>query len=247
MWGVLSAWSAAEAPAGTTEERLRQLAELAAAAIANAENKAKLTASRARVVASADEARRRLQRDVHDGAQQRLVQTVITLTLALDGAVDGRVGGARVAEALDHARRASRELRDLAHGILPAALTQGGLRVGLESLVDDIDLPVRLRLTCPRLPPEIETTAYFVVAEALTNVVKHARARSADVRVDLVGTTLTIEVGDDGAGGADPAVGRGLTGLADRVEAIEGTLVVTGAAGAGTTLRAEIPSVLPRL
>ncbi|MET1005238.1 MAG: GAF domain-containing sensor histidine kinase [Propionibacteriaceae bacterium] len=244
-WGVLMTRSAGSGPSGVTEQRLRQFAELAAAAIANAENKAKLTASRSRVLATADEARRRLQRDVHDGAQQRLVHTIITLKLAL-GAVDpGSTAAARIAEALHHAQLASQELRDLVHGILPAALTHGGLRIGLESLISDIGMPVQLQLTAPPLPADIETTAYFVVAEALTNVVKHARATRADVNVDFDGATVTIEVTDDGVGGADPGTGSGLTGLADRVEALDGSLHVISAVTAGTTVRASFPFAAP--
>jgi signal transduction histidine kinase len=242
VWGVLSAHSTGDGLTGETGDRLRQFAELASVAIANAENKAKLTASRARVMATADETRRRLQRDVHDGAQQRLVQTIITLKLALAAAVDGRTSDDRVAEALHHAERANRELRDLVRGILPASLTQGGLGTGLESLVGDISTPVRLRMDAPRLPSEIETTAYFIVAEALTNVVKHAGATQAEVTVELDGSQLSITVSDDGVGGADPSSGGGLTGLSDRVAAADGTWAITSPVGSGTTLRVSLPT-----
>ena len=169
------------------EARLTQFAELAAVAIANAETRAKLTASRARVVATADETRRRLQRDVHDGAQQRLVHTIIALKLARDALATGSSATDLVDEALANAERANAELRDLVHGILPGSLTRGGLRAGIESLVADIAVPVDVGVTAPRLPAATETTAYFVVAEALTNVVKHAGARRARVQVDLDG------------------------------------------------------------
>jgi signal transduction histidine kinase len=244
-WGELTAPSTGTLRSGEAEGRLVQFAELAAVAIANAENKAKLTASRARVVATADETRRRLQRDVHDGAQQRLVHTIISLKLALDAAVEPSTTRDRIAEALQHAERANRELRDLVRGILPASLSHGGLRSGLESLISDIPIPVELQLTVPRLPAETETTAYFVVAEALTNVVKHARASHAVVSVDLDGATVVLCVRDDGVGGADPAAGSGLTGLADRVEAIGGVLTVTSANGTGTLLRAAFPVASP--
>ena len=223
------------------EARLTQFAELAAVAIANAETRAKLTASRARVVATADETRRRLQRDVHDGAQQRLVHTIIALKLARDALAAGSSATDLVDEALANAERANNELRDIVHGILPASLTRGGLRAGLESLVADLAFPVDVRVSAPRLPTATETTAYFVVAEALTNVVKHSQARRAHVQVDLDGDTLVVEVRDDGVGGADPTRGTGLIGLLDRVDAAEGNLAITSPAGLGATLRATLP------
>lgn len=237
-WGTLTASD------GTTET-LRQFAALAATAIANAEHRAQLTASRARVVATADETRRRLQRDVHDGAQQRLVQTIIMLKVAREAIARGRTGGDEVGEALHHAERASAELRDLVHGILPASLSQGGLRHGLESLIGDLSIPVRLRTTAPELPVPTEITAYFIVAEALTNVVKHARASHADVTIDVQGVMLRVEIRDDGIGGADPGNGSGLTGLSDRVQAAEGTLVLDSVAGGGTTVRVALPLPSP--
>ena len=245
VWGALTTSAhGSPLPAGT-QKRLEQFAELAAAAIANAENKAQLTASRARVVATADEARRRLQRDVHDGAQQRLVQTIITLKLARDAVTGDGPAADLIGEALYHAERANAQLRDLAHGILPAALSQGGLGPGLESLIDDIAVPVQLRLHASRLPIQAETTAYFVVAEALTNVVKHASASRVEVTVELDGGMLSVEVRDDGVGGAHAANGGGLTGLSDRVEAAEGVLTITSAPGSGTTVHASIPITWP--
>jgi signal transduction histidine kinase len=241
VWGALTTSTpGAPLPPGT-EQRLAQFAELAGAAIANAENKAKLTASRARVVATADETRRRLQRDVHDSAQQRLVHTIITLKLARDAIAAGDSAGALVEEALINAERANAELRDVVRGILPAALTRGGLRTGLESLVADLAVPVDVRVTAPRLSTQTETTAYFIVAEALTNVVKHAQADRATVEVGIEAETLSIYVHDNGAGGADPAQGTGLTGMLDRVEASEGTLRLDSPAGIGTTLHATLP------
>ena len=224
-----------------TEARLAQFAELGAVAIANAETNAKLTASRARVVATADETRRSLQRDVHDGAQQRLVHAVITLKMARDTIEVGSPAAGLVQEALANVERASRELRDIVHGILPTSLTNGGLRIGLESLVADLALPVEMSVTAPRLPTAIETTAYFVVVEVLTNAVKHSRARKVRLNVDLDGDRLVVEVGDDGVGGADPARGTGLTGLLDRVDAADGTLTIVSPIGDGTIVRAELP------
>jgi signal transduction histidine kinase len=223
------------------EVRLAQFADLAAVAIANAEMNAKLIASRARVVATADETRRRLQRDVHDGAQQRLVHALIALKMARTVVEAGSAAAGLVEEALTHVERASSELRDVVRGILPTSLTHGGLRVGLESLVADLALPVDTHITTPRLPAALETTAYFVVAEALTNAVKHSRAREVRLDVELDGNTLVVEVRDDGVGGADPARGTGLTGLVDRVDAAGGVLVIRSPVGEGTTLRATLP------
>jgi signal transduction histidine kinase len=224
-------------------DKLEKFAALASAAIANAENRAQLTASRARIVATADDARRRLQRDVHDGAQQRLVQTVLILKLARDAADAGGPTSDLIAEALAYAERATAELRDLVHGILPASLTRGGLRSGIESLIADLPMSVQLDFAAPRLPANTEITAYFVVAEALTNVVKHAGATRAEVAVRFDPGRVTIEVRDNGTGGANPARGSGLTGLMDRVATAEGELTIDSPRGEGTVLRASLPVV----
>jgi signal transduction histidine kinase/uncharacterized protein YoaH (UPF0181 family) len=244
VWGILSVSSADHGLPVTAEHRLTQFTELVAAAIANAESRAQLTASRDRVLATADETRRRIQRDLHDGAQQRLVQAVINLKLALDVLREGTAADAEahVAESLQHAEQATTDLRDLVRGILPAPLTGGGLRVGVESLVADLRLPVAVAIDVPRLAPETETTAYFIIAEALTNVVKHSRATRAEVAAELDGDRLAITVADDGVGGVEPAAGSGLTGLLDRVAAADGTLQITSPAGGGTTVRAELPT-----
>ena len=241
VWGALTTSTPGPPLPPGAEQRLAQFAELAAAAIANAENKAKLTASRARVVATADETRRRLQRDVHDSAQQRLVHTIITLKLARDAITAGDSAGELIEEALTNAERANAELRDVVRGILPAALTRGGLRAGLESLVADLAVPVDLRVTAPRLSTRLETTVYFIVAEALTNIVKHAGATRVSVKVEIEAQTLSIHVRDDGSGAADPARGTGLTGMLDRIEASDGTLEISSPAGIGTTLHATLP------
>ena len=241
VWGMLTATSATGMLEAGTEHRLSQFADLVGAAIANAEYRTNLTASRARVIATADETRRRIQRDVHDGAQQRLVQTVITLHQMREATANGRECVDLVDEAIYHAERADRDLRELIQGIMPASLSRGGLRSGLESLLAELPLAVGLELAAPRLPAATEVTAYFVVAEALTNVVKHARATGADVRVALQDATLLIEVRDNGVGGANPALGTGLTGLSDRVEAADGHLTIDSLAGHGTTVRAQLP------
>jgi signal transduction histidine kinase len=147
----------------------------------------------------------------------------------------------RVEEALKQAQRATDELREIVSGILPAALTSGGLHGGVESLLADLPLPVDAAIDVPRIAVDVETTAYFVIAEALTNVVKHARAGRAWVRADLSAGTIRIEVGDDGVGGARTDGGSGLTGLFDRVEARGGRLEVSSEPGRGTTIVATLP------
>jgi GAF domain-containing protein len=242
LWGVAIAnWKGAESPPAETEERMARFAELLETAIANADGRDKLTASRARLVTEADDARRRVVRDLHDGAQQRLVHTIVTLKLAQRAlqANDDRIEPL-VAEALDHAQQGNAELRELAHGLLPAVLTQGGLQAGVNAIVSRVDLPVDVEIPAQRFPPEVEASAYFVVAEALTNVVKHSRATRAAVRVTVEDGVLRVEVRDDGIGGADPT-GHGLVGLGDRVTAIGGHLVVESPGGGGTLLAAELP------
>ncbi|MFZ0088813.1 MAG: GAF domain-containing protein [Solirubrobacteraceae bacterium] len=241
-WGTLSTSTAGAPLTVGTDDRLTQFAELAAAAIANAENRAKLTASRARVVATADETRRRLQRDLHDGAQQRLVHTLLALGIAKEAAAEGRPAGELIDDAIHHAERANTELRDLVRGILPASLTRGGLRTAVESLISDMPVPIEVDVTTPRLAPEIETTAYFIVAEGLTNVIKHARATRAVVAVHTDGPALSIQVRDDGCGGADLAHGTGLIGLLDRVEASNGTFTLTSPPTVGTTVQVRLPA-----
>jgi len=245
IWGALTATSYERPLPPDTERRLGQFAGLAAIAIGNAESRAQLIASRARVVATADETRLRLQRDVHDGAQQRLVQTVLTLKMALQDVGDADIPlRSLLEESLRHAERATAELRDVVHGILPASLSRGGLRSGIESLISDLPIRVQSRVAAPRLSVEIETTAYFIVAEALTNVVKHARADQAKVEItfDAARSVLLIVVEDDGVGGADPEHGTGLLGMSDRVAARDGALAIASPRGGGTLLRVTLPA-----
>jgi signal transduction histidine kinase len=192
-------------------------------------------------VAATDEERRRVVRDLHDGAQQRLVHTVITLKLAraaLDEHADG--APALLTEALHQAQGAMVELRELAHGILPSVLTWGGLRAGVEALASRMPLPVDVSITVGRLGAEVEATAYFIVAEALTNVAKHARAAHARVTGEVTDGRLEVEVRDDGVGGAR-ADGTGLQGLADRLAVLDGRLRVESPAEGGTLVAAAIP------
>jgi signal transduction histidine kinase len=246
VWGLITLMTSREPPPAGTERRLGQFAELIAAAIGNAESRAELMASRARIVAAGDEARRRLQRDVHDGAQQRLVHTVITLKLAkAEVEAIGGPAAALVGESLERAELATAELRDLARGILPSALLHHGLRAAIEALVEHVSLPVTVDVSEQRLPEGVETTAYFIIAETLTNAVKHAHARNARVCAAVHGDVLRIEVQDDGTGGVDPAKGSGIVGLTDRVDAIGGTIGIASRRGEGTTVTVELPIAGP--
>jgi signal transduction histidine kinase len=243
LFGVAVAGSRAEQPLPVdTETRLGSFTELVATAIANAESRAALAASRARIVVAADESRRRIERDLHDGAQQRLVHAVIVLKLAQRALSNGDANaGELVTEALRHAEEANSELRELAHGILPAALSRGGLRAGVEALVSRISVPVSVEVAVERLPTGVEATAYFVVSEALTNVVKHAQARGAAVTARVEHGELRVEVRDDGVGGACGGERTGLGGLEDRVSALGGRLVLDSPPGAGTRVCALLP------
>jgi PAS domain S-box-containing protein len=243
VWGLITAATTEGPMPPDSEARLASFTELVATAIANAESWSELAASRARVVAVSAEERRRVVRDLHDGAQQRLVHSVINMKLALRelGQNDPHADE-YMREALAHAEQANRELRELVYGILPRALTSGGLRAGVEELASRSTLPVTVNVPAPRLPTTIEATAYFVVSETLTNAVKHSQARSAEVAAHLDNGTLLVEVRDDGVGGADPRRGSGLTGLRDRVEALGGTIEISSPAGNGTSVTARLPA-----
>jgi PAS domain S-box-containing protein len=202
---------------------------------------AELAASRARIVAATDAERRRVVRDLHDGAQQRLVHAVITLKQARSALQNDQEDLPRlVAEALDHTECATAELRELAHGILPAVLTSGGLRAGVQALTSRMPLSVTNGVSVGRLPAAVEATAYFVVCEALTNVAKHARAGHAEATARIEDGTLVVRVRDDGVGGARPE-GSGLVGLADRLAALDGLLRVETPPDDGTLITAAIP------
>jgi GAF domain-containing protein len=242
LWGVITAsWKGEPSPPADTEERMAQFAGLLDIAIANADSRDQLTASRARLVTASDEARRRVVRDLHDGAQQRLVHTIVMLKLARRALREGNgEGELLVGQALDQAEASNAELRELAHGILPAILTRGGLRGGVDAVVTRLDLPVAVDVPAERFPAEIEASAYFIVAESLTNVVKHSRASRAEVRASVADRMLYIEVRDDGIGGADPG-GHGLVGIGDRVSALGGRLEIESPAGDGTLVAATLP------
>jgi signal transduction histidine kinase len=242
VWGAVVASTERVPLPADTEARIADFAELIGIVIANAQSRTELTASRARVVAAGDEARRRIERDLHDGAQQRLVSTVTALKLAR-GELGDATGPAidLIDEALEHAQGAAGELRELAHGILPGALSRGGLRAGIDGLVSRVRLPVTVEVTAERLPAALEATAYFIVAEALTNAARHAHARSAHVAAVTDGGMLRLEVRDDGVGGALSDGGSGLLGLRDRAAALNGRLRVDSPPGAGTVVAATLP------
>ena len=243
-WGVVTVGSAREAslPADT-EARLAAFTELVGTAIANAEAQAALAASRARIVAAADEARRRIERDLHDGAQQRLVTLALRLrqlrATAAPAAGELAEGLDDVASGLDAALD---ELREIARGIHPAVLTEGGLRSALRTAARRCPVPVTLRVQVAARPPQaVEIAAYYVVSEALTNTAKHAGAATATVEVAAGQDGLRVCVRDDGRGGADFGRGSGLVGLKDRVEALGGRIALDSPPGRGTTLEIHIP------
>ena len=240
LWGAVAAGSAAGPFPADAEERLGAFAELVAQAIANVDARLQLQASRARIVEAADAARRRLERDLHDGAQQRLVGLAIHLRLLAKRV--GPEAAPAVEACIAELLTALEELRDLARGLHPAVLTERGLTPALEALAARSSLPVAVHAALERRLPEAhEVALYYVALEALTNVAKYAGAQSADIRVGHADGWAEIEIADDGVGGADAAAGSGLRGLADRVEALNGRLEVHSPAGAGTTLRATVP------
>jgi signal transduction histidine kinase len=225
------------------EQRLGKFTGLVAVALANAEAREQLTASRARIVQAADAERRRLERNLHDGAQQRLVSLALALRLAQGKLPDDPAAATELLErASEELGVGLEELRELARGIHPAILTDRGLAPALEALAARATVPVEVSgLPSERLPEPIEAAAFYVVAESLTNVAKYASARSARVDLARDDGLLVVEVTDDGVGGADSAKGSGLRGLTDRVEALGGSLLVSSEAGRGTTVRAELP------
>jgi signal transduction histidine kinase len=244
LWGVLAAATTSDdpLPAGI-EQRLCDFADLVAQALANADAYEKLAASRARVVEIGDAERRRLERNLHDGAQQRLVSVALSLRVA-GTKLESDPAQARefLSGAQEELARGLADLRELARGIHPAVLTEHGLGPALDSLLARAPVPVEIvEMPEERLAPTVEAAAYYVVAEAIANVGKYANASGATVRVSRTGTRATVTVADDGVGGADPARGSGLHGLAARVESLSGRLEVHSPPGHGTRLTAEIP------
>jgi signal transduction histidine kinase len=244
LWGVMAVGSGETEPLpADLEDRLAKFTELLATAIANAEGRAELDASRARIVATADATRRRIERDLHDGAQQQLVWLALSLRAA-QATVPEELEQHRseLGRVVDGLTAALDDLREVALGIHPAGLSEDGLRPALKRLV--ARSPLRVNLDCRatgRFAEPVEVTAYYVVSESLTNAAKYADSPVADVAVAAEGGVLWVEVRDDGCGGADPAQGSGLLGLRDRVEAIGGTMRLSSPQGAGTSVCVELP------
>jgi signal transduction histidine kinase len=241
IWGAVIVAIAGEEPMPhEAETRLSEFADLVALALSSASARQELIESRARIVQAGDEARRRLERDLHDGAQQRLVAVALALRVAADAL---RSDTERGRQLLDDARgeldHAIDELRELARGIHPAVLTERGLAAAVALLAGRSEVPVKLSVTTERFPTAVEAAAYFVVAEGLTNVARYSEASDASVSISHFDGRLVVEVEDDGKGGADASRGTGLRGLADRVEVLDGSLSLSSPEGEGTRLRAE--------
>jgi PAS domain S-box-containing protein len=259
LWGAIVVSTTLDAPlTPDSEARIEEFAELVALGLASAAARAELAASRARIVAAGDAERRRLERNLHDGAQQQLVTLSLALRMArstLDGASEAAV---MLDAASDQLTQALAELRELARGIHPAILTDQGLRAAVEALARRCPVPVELSIDPPQdIPSQVEAASYYVISEALTNTAKYANAQTARVSVHRGDAQLHVEVADDGRGGADRKLGSGLSGLADRklgsglsgladrVSALGGCLRVVSPAGRGTTVTADLPIAEP--
>jgi signal transduction histidine kinase len=244
VWGSICAGTTRDKPLPPgTEELLVRFTDLAATSVSNAIMRDELAASRARVIAAADEARRRIERDLHDGAQQRLVTLSVALrTMQATMPAGSAQQRAEVARVADGMAAAIEELRELSRGIHPAVLTEGGLAPALKALRRRSAVRVTLAITCEcRLPDQVEAAAYYTVSEALTNASRHAGGARVWVSVEVTDGTLHLSIRDDGVGGADPGRGSGLTGLKDRIEALAGRIQIDSAPGSGTRITVEIP------
>jgi PAS domain S-box-containing protein len=242
-WGLIAAAFKQPPDATGLEGRITQFTELVATAIANAESRAELVASRARVVAAGDEARRRIERDLHDGTQQRLVSLALALR-AVETRMPDELAELRVelAETASGLAGALEDLQEISRGIHPAILSSGGLEVALRALARRAGLPVELEARVHgRLPESVEVAIYYVVSEGLTNAAKHGHATRARVELRVEGSVVRLTIVDDGAGGADPSRGSGLIGLRDRIEALGGTIEISSQRGQGTALEIVIP------
>jgi signal transduction histidine kinase len=248
LWGAMGAFSKADEPLPPgIESRLADFTDLVGTAIANAQARADLTASRARVVAATDDIRRRIERDLHDGTQQRLVSLVLELRNTQADVPDTQPElRTELADIADGLVAALDDLREISRGIHPALLATSGLGPALKALARRSPLPVQLDINLDgRLAEHVEVAAYYVVAEALTNAAKHARPTAIWVAADVVDGRLRLSVRDDGIGGADPAKGSGLTGLTDRVEALGGMILVHSPPGEGTEMHVWLPLSAP--
>jgi signal transduction histidine kinase len=243
LWGVVVVSSRRALLPAHSEQRMLNFTELVATAIANAESRTQLTASRTRLVAAADETRRQIERDLHDGVQQRLVSLALEVRAA-QSAVPLEITGVRseLSHVVDGLTRSLDELREIARGIHPAILSEGGLGPALGTLARRAPIPVLLDVTVEDdLPDGVEVAAYYAVSELVTNAAKHAQATRIEIRVGCEDGVLRIAAGDDGIGGADPARGSGLVGLRDRIEALGGTISVWSPEGEGTAVDVALP------
>ncbi|MDB5065840.1 MAG: histidine kinase [Chloroflexi bacterium] len=244
LWGLIAATTTRPEPIpADMEQRISGFTELVATAISNAQARSELTESRARVVAAADQTRRQIERDLHDGAQQRLVALALTLRAA-EASVPAELDAlrSRLSQVADGLVAVQHELQEMSRGLHPAMLSRGGLRPALRTLARRSPVPVEMDVRVDeRLPESVEVAAYYVVSEALANVAKHARASLAHVHLDLRGRTLRVVVRDDGVGGADPTRGSGMVGLSDRVAGLGGTITVASPPGDGTSMVVELP------
>jgi signal transduction histidine kinase len=243
LWGAMNVASTDELLPFDLEGRLQKFTELVATAIANTESRSELAASRARIVAASDQARRRIERDLHDGTQQRLVSLGLAARTAEADVAAGRGDpGAYLARIAAGLADAAAELQELSRGIHPAILSDGGLGPALRTLARRAAVPVDLEVTADeRYPEPVEVAAYYVASEALANAMKHAQATGVEMSLATAGGRLLLSVRDDGVGGADPGRGTGLAGLADRVEALGGSVRLHSAAGTGTHITADLP------
>jgi signal transduction histidine kinase len=244
LWGaaIVGTWAAEPLPPDT-EARIGDFADLVATAIANAATRAELFASRARIVAAADDARRRLERDLHDGAQQRLVSLGLHIRLA-EASVPPQLDAlkSQLSRVVSGLMDVTGELQEISRGIHPAILAEGGLGPALKTLARRSIVPVELDLAIDRrLPDTVEIGAYYIVAESLTNTAKHARASHVEVCANSGDDILDLSIRDDGVGGAEMGNGSGLIGLKDRAEALNGRLTITSPFGGGTLLHVTIP------
>jgi len=243
LWGVMVAgWTVHQSATGI-EDRIAQFTDLVATAISNAQARADLAASRARIVAASDQTRRRIERDLHDGAQQRLVSLGLALRAAQRAVPPGQAELAQeLARVVTGLTEVLEELREMSRGIHPAILSLGGLGPALKALARRSPVPVQLDVQVrTRLPEQAEVAAYFVVSEALANVAKHAQASVVRVGIAAREGVLHVSIHDDGVGGADPSRGSGLIGLTDRVEASGGTIIISSQPGQGTRITAKLP------
>jgi signal transduction histidine kinase len=244
LWGVLALSFLGRQPApADIETRAHEFVRLAACTIAQAEGRAELIASRTRLVMASDEARHRIERDLHDGTQQRLISLGLTLESARASVPpENQELSQCLSQATEELSHIQVQLREIAHGLRPAVLAKGGLRAAVKALTRRFPVATELDIDADRcLPDPIALTVYYVVSEALANVLKHASASLVRIEVHTMNETLHLAIRDDGVGGADPCRGSGLIGLRDRVEAVGGTIQVTSPPADGTSLLAEIP------